>query len=250
MGDRKRDRIEALVLKTMATLDRTGENRKIYEEKFSSMSDAEFDRWVGRLASDPDAHLFLTVVPYRNEPTLDDLEAAADVVGTKLHQYVYFRHDGAAGDPVRTRVRVPVGYWTVRRLQQILSKKTGYSTDVSKRNQITGQLSGDSAVGRLADEEVYALTTVGAKSVLKELVGARADNRDKRVQMYRDIERNGFVRLADLTGDSRNQPGLNYLDAMFLAAGLRSDLVNANELLRVSADSPESRKKSWEKNDG
>jgi hypothetical protein len=123
-------------------------------------------------------------------------------------------------------------------LQQILAKKTSYSTDASKRNQLTGQLSGDDAIGRLADEEAYALKTVGAESILKELLGPRADNRDKRLGMYQAIERDGFVNYGTLKGDLKNQPTVNYLDTLLLAAGLKSDLVDQTVMLRVSADRP------------
>jgi hypothetical protein len=119
-----------------------------------------------------------------------------------------------------------------------LAKKTSYSTDASKRSQLTGQLSGDDAVGRLADEEAYALKTVGAESVLKELLGPRADNRDKRLQMYQAIDKQGFVQYGTLKGDLKNQPTINYLDTLLLAAGLKSDLIDKTELLRVSVDRP------------
>ena len=93
-------------------------------------------------------------------------------------------------------------------------------------------------MGRLADEEAYALKTIGADSVLKELLGPRADNRDKRLGMYQRIDQDGFVRYEDLVGDMKNQPGINYLDTLLTAAGLKSDLIDATELLRVTTDRP------------
>ena len=238
MTREKRKRIEALIIETFEKLDKTGSNAAIYRKKMGDMSDTQFEEWIKRFATDEDAHFYLDVQPYHNEPTLDQIEAAAKVTGTQLHQYVYFKHDGAQDNPVRTAQRVAVGYIHVRRLQQILAKKTSYSTDASKRSQLTGQLSGDDAVGRLADEEAYALKTVGAESVLKELLGPRADNRDKRLQMYQAIERDGFARYSDLKGDLKNQPTINYLDTLLLAAGLKSDLIDSTELLRVSVDRP------------
>jgi hypothetical protein len=117
-------------------------------------------------------------------------------------------------------------------------KKTGYSVDVSKRSQLTGQLAGDSAVGRIADEEAYALKTVGADAVLAEMFGPRADNKRKRLQMYQAIDRDGFVQYGKLVGDLKDQPGLNYLDTLLMAAGLKSDLVDSGLLLRVTAENP------------
>lgn len=109
MNSSKRKRIEELVLEVMRKLDRTGENAKRYEAQFKAMSDTQFEAWVKKLESDDDFHFYLSVLPYKNEPTLDDVEAAAKVTGTQLHQYVYFRHDGAKDNPVRSAVRVPVG---------------------------------------------------------------------------------------------------------------------------------------------
>ena len=131
----------------------------------------------------------------------------------------------------------------VRRLQQILMKKTSYSTSVDSRNQLTGQLSGGDQIGRVADEESYALRTIGADWTLKEVLGPRADNRDKRTQMYRAIERDGFVRYADLKGDSKNQKTLNYVSVLMMGAGLKTDLVDSTELLRITVDKPIEQKK-------
>lgn len=105
----KRKRIEAIVLEVMGKLDRSGENVARYKKMMSGMNDVQFEAWVKKFDSDEDFHFYLAVLPYKNEPTLDDVEAAARVTGTQLHQYVYFRHDGAKDNPVRTAVKVPVG---------------------------------------------------------------------------------------------------------------------------------------------
>ena len=105
----KRRRIEKLVIDTMAALDKTGANPESYRKRFSEMSDPQFEDWLKRLSTDDDYHFYLSCQPYHNEPTLDQIEAAAKVTGTQLHQYVYFKHDGAQDNPVRTAKRVPVG---------------------------------------------------------------------------------------------------------------------------------------------
>ena len=235
----KRRKIENLVLRVYSTLDRTGRNSKYMREFFKKMSDAQFEKWIKEFEVNPDSNFYMEVIPYENEPTLKEIEEAAKITGTQLHQYVYFRHDGSKDDPIRTKVRVPVGYTHVRALQQILEKKTSYSVEAQRRNQLTGQLSGADAVGRLADEESYALQTVNAQDTLNELLGPRADNRDKRLQMYQAIERDGFVSQQNLKGDLKNQPTLNYLNILLLGAGLKTDLVDTTEFLRVSAERPQ-----------
>jgi hypothetical protein len=238
MTPEKRKEIERLVLGVMGALDATGENRAKYAASLGAMSDAQLEAWVERLREREEENFYLEVSPYKNEPTLEQIEEAAAIVGVRLHQYVYFRHDGAAADPVRTRYRVPVGFIHVRRLQQLLQKKTSYSTATDRRSQTTGQLTGDAAVGRMTNPEAYALKVIGADAVLKELLGPRADNRDKRLGMYQAIQRDGFVRLGDLRGDLKNQPTLAYLDTLLLGAGLKADIVDPGYLLRISADRP------------
>ena len=105
----KRQRIEALILDVFSKLDKTGENTRRYKKLMSDMSDTQFEAWLKRFEQDEDAHFYLAVLPYHNEPSLEQVEAAAKLTGTQLHQYVYFRHDGAVGNPVRTAQRVPVG---------------------------------------------------------------------------------------------------------------------------------------------
>ncbi len=60
--------------------------------------------------------------------------------------------------------------------------------------------------------------------------------------MYQAIDRDGYVRYDELVGDTKNQHGLNYLNTLFLAAGLRADLVNETDLMRVTADRPSPRR--------
>ena len=109
MTHAKRKKIETLVLEVMGTLDKTGENAATYKAQFEGMSDKQFEAWAKRLAKEEDFHFYLSVLPFKNEPTLDQIEAAAKLTGTKLHQYVYFKHDGAKDRPIRTAVKVPVG---------------------------------------------------------------------------------------------------------------------------------------------
>lgn len=234
----KRARIVALVLEFMNIMDKTGKNAAHWKSKLDDMSDAALKEWLEKLESSKDHHFYLQVTPWDNEPSLNDIEKAAKLVGTKLEQYVYFRHDGSANDPDRSATRCPCGYLHIRRLQQLLMKKTTHSTSTNSRNQLTGQLAGDSANGRIADEEAYALMTVGANAVVDEMFGPRADNRQKRLQMYRDIQRDGFVQYQNLTGDSKDQPTLGLFDVHMLAAGIKTDVITQTDLLRITADKP------------
>ena len=233
----QRKKIEELVVKVMSILDVSNKNPTHYQEMFKGMSDVEFEKYLKGMASDDDNNFYLEVVPWENEPTLDAIKLAAKFLNLPLERNVYYRHDDNKDNPVRTSYPVPVGYMHVKRLQQILTKKTGFSTETSQRNTITGQLSGAASVGRVADEETIALATVeNSDAILKELLGPRADNKDKRLQMYQAIQRDGFVSQRDLVGDSANQGTLNYLNVIFLGAGMQTDLIDATLINRASLD--------------
>jgi len=239
----KRKEITELVMKTINALDKKGINGKYYKELLAGFSDAQFEKWVKDFRKE-DINFYLDVLPYKNLPTLDDITEAAKIVDCEMLQYIYFKHDGAK-EPIRSAQKVPVGYIHVKRLQQLLSKKTSYAIETNKRNQTTGQLSGTSAVGRISDEESYAFKAVGADIALKELLGPRGDNRQKRLQLYQNIERDGTVRYADLEGDIKTQGTINYFNVLIMAAGLKTDLIENSEVLRSSVEQEirESKKK-------
>ena len=109
MTKEKRKQIETMVVSVFDKLDETGDNAKRYREEIGAMSDVAFEKWVKKFGEDENNHFYLSVLPYHSEPNLEQIEAAAKVTGTQLHEYIYFRHDGAVDDPVRTAQRVPVG---------------------------------------------------------------------------------------------------------------------------------------------
>lgn len=227
----KRKKITDLIVGTMKRLDPSGRNSEKYANMLAAMTDQQFDKWLKEMMGDPDNNFYLEVTPHQNEPSLKDVQKAAQFIGTPLEEYVYFPGDGVDGKAIRTQRPVPVGYLHIKRLQQILQKKTAFSFDISKRSQITGQVTGDSKVARQSDAEAYALTAIGADETLKELMGPRADNMKKKSQMYQQIATDGTVKMRELEGDTSQNATLNAVDIFLTGAGLMTDLVTEGDLL-------------------
>ena len=226
--------VSDLITNFFNTLDKTGENAKVHLEKISKMNDQEFSKWLNDFLADDRAFLTLEVLPWHNEPSGKDIDAALKLLGCPKEEYVYLPHEADSdGVPVRSRVRVPVGYIFVRRLQQILSKKNSYTADITKRNQLTGQVTGDSKIARISDAESNALISMEANWALKEFLGARADNRNKKAGMYQLISRDGYFKLADLDGMDTvmDNVSLNTVDIFLTGAGLKTDLVEGSYIL-------------------
>jgi hypothetical protein len=133
----KRKKIEDLVYNTIDILDNTGRNTKIYKDKLSKLTDQQFDKFIKDFLKDDSSNFYLEIIPFENEPSLDQVKKSLDYLGIPLEEYVYFKHGPHKEDPIRTKEKVPVGYLSLRRLQQILFKKNSYSIDIDVRNPKT-----------------------------------------------------------------------------------------------------------------
>jgi len=232
----KRKKIEALVYKVFDQLDKTKANTKKYKDFFNKMTDKEFDTWAKRFLEGDD-NLQLEILPWKNEPSMDDIQGCAKSIGLPLEEYVYFRHEGEADENgvkkiVRSRSKCCVGYISVRRLQQILSKKNSYTTDISKRNSITNTVSGQSSIARNSDSENASLITLGSDHSIKEMLGFRADDANTKTLAYNLISRDGFVKLSQLeeVEDISSKSTLNSLDVFLTGAGMKTSILGEDML--------------------
>jgi hypothetical protein len=234
-----RKKIEDIIYSVYAKLDKTGLNGNRYKDLFKKMSDAEFFGWMEKFVKDGKANFRLEVLPFKNEPEFEDIEAAAKIIDCPLEEYIYFRDETVDGIPIRSKTKVPVGYVHVKRLQQMVSKKTQVGTSIKQRSAITNQVSNESRIARNSDVESYALILQRNNEVLKEFMGPRADNAGQKRAMYNAIARDGFVKRSDITKDDNvfEKSVLNAFDVYLLGAGIKSDLVTEGYTLSSSIKS-------------
>jgi hypothetical protein len=156
---------------------------------------------------------------------MEQIKDAADFLKIPLEEYVWYWHNDSEG--TRTRMKVPVGYCTIKRLQQTLSKKNRYSFDADEVSFKTGDVKGDSKVAALSDAEALALSVINADNALKEFLGPRANAQDAKREMFRQIVQDGYTTLQDLPDDLSEKTTLMTLNTYLLASGIRSDLVTS-----------------------
>ncbi|PTU25860.1 hypothetical protein DA469_21530, partial [Bacillus subtilis] len=197
----KRQKVEDLIYKVLSILDDTGANLRKYKEFFGKMNDEQFDRYMKKFLKDEDENFYLEILPNKSEPSLKQIKKALDILKVPTDEYAYLRHDGHKNDPIRTAYKVPVGYITIKRVQQILSKKNTYSLDIAQRNMKSGQVTGNDKIARISDIESYSLVAIGADNALKEFLGPRADNSVAKTDMYKNINLYGYTYLKDLGHD-------------------------------------------------
>ena len=221
----KRAEMEKIIYTFFSLIDKTGKNAEKYKNKFSKMTDKQFFDYMDDFLNDDKKNFYLEILPNLNEPSLKQIKEVADYLGINLDEYIFYRSYGDDKQPVRSPYKVPVGYISIRRLQQTLSKKNTYSFDISNRNK-NGVLTGHDRIARITDMETYELTARGSTEALKEFMSARSDNPVKKRNMYRQIANYGYVYLKDI--DDPNHPSkgqaLSLIADYIKAAGLKSDL--------------------------
>lgn len=120
----------------------------------------------------------------------------------------------------------------IKKMQQMLEKKNSYSVNMDQRSAKTQQLVRDDKVARITDLESVALTAFGADFALQELLGSRADNMRLKLRLEKMIADSGFVDLDMLTDNlgGKAEPFIsetsNTVDIYFLAAGIRTDIID------------------------
>ena len=108
----------------------------------------------------------------------------------------------------------------------MLAKKNKYALDNEKVGLKSGQVKDESKVTSVSDPETFALTAINANKALEEFLGPRADNQAKKLQMYRQIARDGYATLEDMQDDITQSTSVNTVNTYLLASGIRSDLIN------------------------
>jgi len=228
----KRRAIERLVLGFFSEIDKTNTNKKKYEEFFASLNDVQFKTWINKFLKSEDENFYLDVMPYKNEPSLKDIEKTAKFLKVPLEERVILPHLGN----IKTNTTVPVGYLLIKRHQQILSKKNSIANTITQRNQKTGQVTGKSKAARDTDYDTYSLQTIGAEEALKEIMTARSDDMKAKEDMYYKISQEGFVQSGELNYDKDGKTTLKTIDVIFLGAGIRTDLINNSLVLKITTD--------------
>lgn len=207
-------------------LDPSGENTKLFHEKWDKFSDDEFKRNVEAFFKNPKAQFYLEIVELERDLTMDNALKCLDYLGVPFCEYVAVPHiNGDLDNIVITPEPVPVGYIHLRRLQQTVLKKNTGSISIKKRDPKTGQVTGEDKNARNSNVETYSLLASNSKAALKEFMGPRADDMKAKNQMYNKLSKDGFVSLADLDNDQRNKIAINSLDVYFTMQGLRTNLV-------------------------
>lgn len=227
MDKKSRLKVEEKIYKVMDILDTTGQNTEYYKTKFASMSDKEFYEFF-----DQDFPLKFQTKVFEIDPKITQITKALDTIGVPVEEKVTmpFLYKNKDGVPVKTQP-VLVVYLPLKRLKQMVIKKTGFSVDISKRDYRTGLLIDTDKNGNSTDREFESLAVLGLDNTMKELATVRADAMSAKSEFYNQINTTGMVSLKDVDIKNSDSIARNLISAYLLGAHIQSNLINTDYLL-------------------
>ena len=227
MDKKSRLKVEEKIYKVMDILDTTGQNTEYYKTKFASMSDKEFYEFF-----DQDFPLKFQTKVFEIDPKITQITKALDTIGVPVEEKVTmpFLYKNKDGVPVKTQP-VLVVYLPLKRLKQMVIKKTGFSVDISKRDYRTGLLIDTDKNGNSTDREFESLAVLGLDNTMKELATVRADAMSAKSEFYNQINTTGMVSLKDVHVKNSDSIARNLISAYLLGAHIQSNLINTDYLL-------------------
>ena len=200
----KRKKIEAYILSSLKLLDRhTDINQKYWKDKFASMSDADFDKFMHYI-KEKKTNIHMFVPPLKVTLKNAELVDAAHKLGVKLMHRIWMT-DPNTGMKYLTPEEYMVVQLPVRRQQQYLDEKISVPDNDKTIDGLTGQVTGDSKACAITNPEIQIMQARNLNSSLFEFVNVRGGNINSYAEFKRALEETGSVSLNSLDPSNRTR---------------------------------------------
>lgn len=216
-----RKKCEEKIYKYMSILDKTGQNTEYYKKKFAAMNDKEFYDFFNQ-----DFPLKFQTKVFEIEPKMSDIIDSLKFLGVPTLEKIAmpFLYTNKNGEAVSTLPVVTL-YLPIRRMKQMVQKKSGFSVNISKRDYRTGLLIDTDKNGNSTDREFESLVVMGLDQTTRELATYRADSMKAKSEFYNAINLGGFVSQKDVPVENEDSIARNLISAYLLGSHIKSNLV-------------------------
>lgn len=220
--------MEEEILAFFDDMDPSGANTERMKSLFATFkTDKEFYRYMKRYFEDPDHYWPVSYKPYDNPVNMEFVHNLAKKHGIPLYEIVYMPYLGPdPDDPPGTVNPIMVIDYPIKRLKQMVYKKSHTSLSTAKRNSETGQVTDQDKTARVTDNEVYSLIVQGQYDSAKEFFGLRADDLVAQNEAQRKIVRDGYLSLKDVDDDPLNKVTMNTMNYYILGSCLVTNLLS------------------------
>ena len=217
----KRIKAENDLIALFDMFDPSKYNSDQYRILFDTMTEKEFAQYMNDIVND-NQYVSFEVKTSEKDLTLDKIFDICNKNGIKTHKYVKYRDNTSKDGSCMSITPYPslILYVTIKRLQQMVSKKNSATGDIDVINPLTGTVPGESKGAGLNDTQSFGLVSTNQRSVLKELLGPRADDEHSKKQMLNMIREKGDVSLSDLNIEPRNKQSTETMRIFMRAAGI------------------------------
>ncbi len=217
--DRRRA-TEALILKTINTLDPSGMNGKRYEAMFAKWTDTQFASYMQGVKSKA-IKIVLYVPNLKINLKMKDIFKAARDLDLKLFERIRL-YDSTTGRYYLTPNEYPVLLLPVRRLKQFLMDKISVPESDTRIDAFSGQVVRPDKGSSISSVEMQTILSKGLKVSISELIRVRGGSIANYAEFKAQLEETGTASLNMLSEDSRAR------SSVVLATLLRSAHIDSN----------------------
>lgn len=189
-----RKKSEEFILRYINKLDPSGENAKIYIQKFKSTSDEDFEAMIEGLEKDT---VNLAIVAPNFSHVKLDVQRNLNIAKELGHEF--FQHINMPAKDGMPAYKTPIKYLVidlpVRRQAQLLEKKISIPEDNNSVDDFTGQPTGKSKGAKISYPEVQVLAAMGLEKSMVEFLKYRGGDEKGFNAMNTMISRTGGVSM-------------------------------------------------------
>ena len=234
----KRKQAEKLIYDVFDAVDKTGTNTEHYKQLFAEMSDEQFYKFAQRRLP-----YRMTQELFKIEPTMSDIFEAFKVLDKPLIEklklpYLYKNADGV---PIESKECL-VLYIHLKRMKQMLSKKTNTAMEIANRDMKTGLLVSDDKGGKESDREFETLAIMNLDYTMDEFIGPKADAMRAKSEMYNTISSKGFVSEKDIRLDKDDSLARNMMNVYLVGSTIHSKLREEDYMTPLTLKNKQQRK--------
>lgn len=220
LDNKKRAEVEKLIYDVYDKLDPTHANSDYYREVFSKMDNDQFLNFFRKRMP-----LRFHTTLFKVEPKMYNIIKAFKIIGAPLFEKVNLNHiyKDANGHAVQSKECLVV-YMHIKRMKQMLSKKTSNAISTIERDMRTGLLLGHSKGGKMSDREAETLAVNSMEYTMDELSRPRADDMITKEKLYSAIADKGYVARDEIDMGGGKSLAKNMLYVYFLGCHIISNL--------------------------
>lgn len=189
---------EEMVLSWVKDVDLSGKTYQWYKECFAEMTDKQFEKWIEELEAERDYVCIISDNMNGKNITVDNNLKVGEKRGVPFYERIWLK-EPKTGVTYLSNVPYPILMLQVKRQIESIENKRSIPTIASKkRDDMTGQVSGDAAAMALSQPETQILYSMGLEAVVVESLKYRGGDVEGGNEFDRRLIEDGEVSINSL----------------------------------------------------